>query len=449
MKRENVILGAGMTGLSAGINLEMEVVECNSVPGGNCMSYYIGLDGKRTKRNDKAYRFEIGGGHWIFGADKEIFNFITALTLVKIYERKSAVYLPELDLFVPFPIQNHLFYLPKSIRETVLKEILKSENCPVTTLADWLEINFGKTLCELFFFPFHHLYTAGLYSQISPQDPFKSPVNKELIIKGAENKTPTVGYNATFIYPQYGLDSLVEKMVQKCHIYFNKNVIKFDVKKKEIIFTDRTSLAYETIISTLPLNKVLKMAGFEYGNLYPYTSILVINIGGKKGEKCPDDYWVYIPRSKAGFHRVGFYSNVDISFLPSTTRSDSSEVSIYVEKAFKMNAKPSLPEIEKICEEVIQELKSWGFITEAEVVSTAWVEIAYTWQWPKLNKRDKALCMLRKHGIYQTGRYGKWKFQGIAESIKDGLNIGKEINYYAKQQGFCNHNALFDGNRWS
>jgi len=31
---------------------------------------------------------------------------------------------------------------------------------------------------------------------------------------------------------------------------------------------------------------------------------------------------------------------------------------------------------------------------------------------------------LEKRGVYQIGRYGRWVFQGIADSIKDGFFAG-------------------------
>ena len=31
---------------------------------------------------------------------------------------------------------------------------------------------------------------------------------------------------------------------------------------------------------------------------------------------------------------------------------------------------------------------------------------------------------LEAHGIYQVGRYGRWAFQGIADSIRDGFIVG-------------------------
>ncbi|MCS7228074.1 MAG: FAD-dependent oxidoreductase, partial [Endomicrobia bacterium] len=318
------ILGAGFTGLSAGFKTKARIFEAKEYPGGICASYSV--DG---------YKFEIGGGHWIFGANGEILNFINSFVETKSYQRTSAVYLPDLDLYIPYPIQNHLFYLPKDIRKKVLNEIINSEEKETTTMAEWLEVNFGKTLCELFFFPFHELYTAGLYKEIAPQDKFKSPVDKNLIIKGAEEKTPPVGYNVVFVYPKEGLDVLAKKIAYECDIEYEKEVVKIDLKKKEILFKDGSGVKYESLISTIPLNKIMEIADININEKsLPFTSVLVLNIGAKKGDKCPKEHWIYIPKSKAGFHRVGFYSNVDSLFLPADSKDSEDRVSIYVEKAF-------------------------------------------------------------------------------------------------------------------
>jgi len=157
----------------------------------------------------------------------------------------------------------------------------------------------------------------------------------------------------------------------------------------------------------------------------PYTSVLVVNIGAKKGEKCPNYHWIYFPKSKSGFHRVGFYSNVDISFLPEHSKND--KVSIYVEKAYLSNNKPTDEEMQQQCEKIVSELKEMKYISEVEVVDPTWIEVGYTWEYPNSNWREKALEILRQNEIYQIGRYGKWKFQGIAESIYDGFKIKEGI----------------------
>lgn len=427
---KQLILGAGITGLSLGIKTGGKIYEAKDIPGGICASYYIDLKGRKSYscQNEETYRFELGGGHWIFGADNKILSFINSLSPVKTYQRKSAVYFADLDLYVPYPIQNHLFYLPKDIRAKALDEILHTENKTIFTVADWLEVNFGKTLCNLFFFPFHELYTAGLYKKIAPQDKFKTPANKDLILKGAKEKTPSVGYNATFVYPQNGLDDLIRRMAKRCKVNFNKRVIKINVQKKEILFKDGTSTKYKSVISTLPLNKITEMAGIGLEEPITYTSVLEVNIGAKRGRKCPDYHWLYIPKSEAGFFRVGFYSNVDNSFLPVSSRKNNNKVSIYVEKAFAGGEKLKETEIKKLCNDIVKELKEWNFISEVEVISPTWIEVAYTWQYPNSNWREKVIKILRENQISQTGRYGKWKFQGIADSIKDGLEIKKAIN---------------------
>ena len=90
-----IIIGAGITGLSAGMKNGFEIYEAKSISGGICASYYIGLDGKKYfhRENEETYHFEIGGGHWIFGGDKKILDLINFLTPTEKYERNLSVIL--------------------------------------------------------------------------------------------------------------------------------------------------------------------------------------------------------------------------------------------------------------------------------------------------------------------------------------------------------------------
>ncbi len=436
MKKNVIILGAGITGLSAGWVSGFPIYESEEEPGGICSSYYI-QPGDTTRlhhvpKDGEAYRFEVGGGHWIFGGDPLVLRFIQKLTPVRSYSRRSAVYFPEQELFVPYPLQNHLRYLGQRVAAQALEEMLNRHHrsAEVITMADWLQATFGATLCGLFFYPFHELYTAGLFRELAPQDDYKTPVNLSLVIQGAFDEVPQVGYNATFVYPIEGLNTLAQRMAERCQVYFGKRVVKIDVKSREVYFADGTSEGYEELISTLPLNRVMEMAGLEVDEpADPATSVLVVNIGAVKGPKCPSEHWLYIPRSRAGFHRVGFYSNVDRSFLPASAQERQDRVSIYVEKAYREGAKPAKSQIASLCGEIVKELQEWGWIGEAEVVDPTWIDIAYTWSRPGSRWRQKALKVLEEHGIYQVGRYARWMFQGIADSIKDGFIAGGSVRF--------------------
>ena len=427
------ILGAGVTGLSAGYASGLPVYEAEEVVGGICTSYYMKPGSSKRLFNapadGNAYPFEMGGGHWIFGGEREVKKLIAMLSPYKTYERKSSVYLPSQKRFVPYPLQNNLSFLDDTLAHKAFNEILNPPRRNIQTMKAWLEVNFGKTLSRLFFNPFHKLYTAGLYTRIAPQDSYKSPIHKEDILRGCEGNVRSVGYNTRFIYPQNGLDSLTRSLAKKCDINVGKKITKIDLQRKLVFFQDNSFVKFEKLISTLPLNKVIKMSDLKIGGKpFPSPSVLVVNIGAQKGNKCPDDHWVYVPKSQSGFHRVGFYSNVDPMFLPSKHRKKRDRVSIYVEKAYQEHTVLFPKEKNSVARQIIKELQDWGWIGEIDIFDPTWIETAYTWSWPNSAWRDEAIRVLEEHNVFQVGRYGRWVFQGIADSMKDGLEIGKKFS---------------------
>ena len=74
------------------------------------------------------------------------------------------------------------------------------------------------------------------------------------------------------------------------------------------------------------------------------------------------------------------------------------------------------------------ELQEWGWIDAVEVSDPTWIDVAYTWSWPSSLWKQQALAILQRHGIYQIGRYARWMFQGIADSIRDGLLAGGALH---------------------
>ncbi len=425
-----IVLGAGMTGLGAGLS-GLPVFEAAEDPGGICSSYYMRSGGGKryssVPADDECYRFEVGGGHWIFGGDATARHLLRSFAEVRSYARKSTVWLPQKEILIPYPIQNHLACLGSELAARCLHEIVESANVreKIRTMGDWLRTSFGQTLCELFFVPFHNLYTAGLYERIAPQDAYKSPVNLGHAIQGAFSSSPAVGYNTTFVYPAEGLNVLAQKMAARCDIRYAKRATKINPADKEVFFSDGSKVRYGVLLSTLPLNRTLEMAGLELPvKPDPSPSVLVLNIGAVRGPRCPGDHWVYVPASKAGFHRVGFYSNVDASFLPKAFRKNSEHVSIYVERAYPEGMKPDAARISAYSRNATQELQEWDWVREIDVVDPTWIEVAYTWSWAGSQWRQQGLATLEAHDIYPVGRYARWVFQGIADSLRDGLTAG-------------------------
>ena len=188
-KQQILILGAGMTGLSAGLVSQAPVYEKSNNPGGICLSYYVEPGAKESlaepPTNDEAYRFDNGGGHWIFGGDSAVLRSLHSLAPSRRYARRSSVFFAARDLYVPYPLQNHLGVLGAELAARALDEISTAPRKTPVTMAEWINQALGGTLTDLFFGPFHELYTAGLWKEIAPQDAYKSPVNLSLVLKGA------------------------------------------------------------------------------------------------------------------------------------------------------------------------------------------------------------------------------------------------------------------------
>jgi len=430
---QTIILGAGVTGLAAGISSGAPVYEAATDPGGICSSYYI-RPGTTQRlhtppQDGEAYRFEIGGGHWIFGGDPAVLRFIKDLTPTESYSRRSSVYLPDEKIYAPFPIQNHMRALGPQRANRAIEEMSNPAG-EQTTMKDWLRRNFGQTLFGLFFEGFNRLYTAGLYEKIAPQDAYKSPVDINLAKRGAISDAPPVGYNTQYLYPIEGLGTLAQRMAARCAggVHCGKRVVRIDPTAHEVTFADNSKAKYSRLLSTLPLDVNLKLSRLSVADRAdPYTSVLVVNIGATKGQSCPEDHWIYVPSSLAGFHRVGFYSNVSPSFLPASCRAAQDRTSIYVERAYVGGAKSSDAEIRAYCDALVRELQSWQYIRDVEVIDPTWIDSAYTWSWPGSKWRSQAMQVLEENDIYPVGRYARWIFQGIADSIRDGFIVGTSL----------------------
>jgi len=218
---------------------------------------------------------------------------------------------------------------------------------------------------------------------------------------------------------------LIGQMAARCRIEYGSKVTSIDPRHRLLQIADGRQLAYSRLISTLPLNRMLELTSLGVDPpADPWTSVLVLNIAARRGRNCPDSHWIYLPQSDAGFHRVGFYGNVDRSYLPRSQRDGNEFAALYVERAFAAGARPTEAQCDAYVVDAVTELQRWGFIGEVQLLDPTWIEIAYTWSWPGSTWKAQALATLEGNGIMQVGRYARWKFQGIADSIRDGLLAG-------------------------
>jgi protoporphyrinogen oxidase len=436
MAPRSIILGAGVTGLGAALSSRLTVYEGASRPGGVCHSYYRSIDGSPQDPLlddvSECFRFEPGGGHWLFGVSGEAFEALRAFGTFRTYVRRAATFFPQERRFIPYPLQDNLRYLDPKLRDRILTEICAAQPRAVAgclSFKEWLLMCFGPSLCDLFFFPFNDRYTCGYLEHIAPQDGYKSAIDRGRVLQGAFEPTADAGYNRAFHYPEGGLDRLIRAISAGCDIQLEHRVISIDTLKHIVRFSNGQGVTYDKIISTIPLDSMLRLCGIT-GRTRPdpATAVLVVNIAARKGIDCPSYHWVYVPSSKSGIHRVGFYSNVDQSFLPAQHRSCDDLVSVYAERSYVAGNMPSEMELDDAARAIVDELKEWGFISDVLVVDRSFTDPAYTWSWQRSVWAKEAIQLLAGLGIRQIGRYGAWKFQGMLASFGEGFATGKNCD---------------------
>ena len=227
-----VVLGGGVTGLAAAHTAGCPVLEREDHAGGICSSYYMRPGSQRretaARAGEEAYRFEHGGGHWIFGGHPDVLAMIEQLAPCERIERRSSVYFADEGRYVGFPLQYHLRELAPAVARAALAELREARTPGDATMAGWLAAQFGPTLGALFFAPFHESYTAGLWRRIAPQDGYKTPLDLREVEQGAVDGAQAAGYNVSFLYPRRGLDALIGRLAGEVDLRTGHEIVRID-----------------------------------------------------------------------------------------------------------------------------------------------------------------------------------------------------------------------------
>jgi len=422
-----VIIGAGLTGLSAAYHLEKQgfyeykLFEKENIVGGLCRSVY--QDG---------FTFDFTG-HLLHISDpyfQELIKQVVGVENLFNIVRKSFIY--SHNTYTPYPYQINLHGLPTEVIADCIQGFVsrkKSRKKP-KKYYQWVLQNFGAGFGKHFFFPYQRKLfdydprklSASWTSRFVPKTSLKQ------IINGATkpNDVSQVGYNATFFYPKtggifYWIHKLAKQLKNK--IYTNFCIKSIDLKNKVILFENGDFETFDTLISTMPLDVLLKLIKEtprlslkQTGKKLLCNSVVNFNLGVFK-ENISDKHWIYFPQKRAPFYRLGFYHNFSTAMAPKGCGCVYGEFS-HLKKSKKIVS-------EKLIDSLRSTKKLLG-ISDADLLTEKIIHIPHAYvvydSW-----REKNLTSIHKrlheNKIYSIGRYGQWKYSSMQEAILDGKNI--------------------------
>lgn len=423
---KNVILGAGLSGLCSGFSIKKNFIifEKESKAGGLTSTQKI-----------KDYYFD-HTGHWLHLNNDITKKFIKKIKLKYFsVERKSKIFTN--NRYIDYPFQFNLNGLPKNLIYDALYDLFQrnKDNLKQNNFKNFCYKNFGKTISDLFLFPYNQKLWGEHANNITTEwcKNFFPPPNVSQIIKGAITKNKFEGYNKKFIYPKTGgiqnLSDLIVKEVGPNNIKLNSEVQSINIKKKEIKINDKV-VRYENLISSLPLPELLKLSLdlpkniFNLKKKFKCTELVYLNYG-INNKVMKDIHWLYLPDKSLPFYRIGCSSNAAPSLAPKNKSSVYLEVSNWHKKNISDNS------IKLLARKFLKNMKIIKKNSEIEVEQINKVKYGYV-IFDKNYKliKNKALNYLEKNNIYSVGRYGLWKYSSMEDSMLDGIKVNQRLKNF-------------------
>lgn len=421
-----IILGSGLAGIAAGYklkkkNIDFEIFEKENEYGGLCRRLKIG---KFTFD-----RFP----HFSFSKDEEIKNlFATSAKEYYSHIPNPSNYYK--GIWIGNPAQNNLYPLDKEQKIKIIEGFKNRPNIESPkNYREWLDASFGYYFAN----EFSDKYTRK-YWTTEPENMsidwigyriMKSDL--EEIEYGAWNKENKSEYYASEMrYPkQGGFQSFFDSWTPKENIRLNHNLIRWNIKKKELLFDNGYKTNYDKIISTLPLTYIANIIENIPDNIKEaasklcYTSGYTISIG-LKGKVNVPYLWFYVYDEEILFPRV-YIANFKSPYnVPEGYNSLQAEIPCSKFKQINLTNNEIVEHtINKLVEMKIFDYNQVEF---AQLDYNQYGNILFTLD-TEINKKI-VLDWLNENNIYTAGRYGKWEYYWTDQTINSGFEIIKYMD---------------------
>ncbi|MEW6378179.1 MAG: FAD-dependent oxidoreductase [bacterium] len=425
---EVVILGAGLTGLSAAYHLkqEYELFEKEQEAGGLCRS--VCRDG---------FTFDFTG-HLLHFHDNRIRNLIEAIGHIfwVSHQRKASIHTHK--TYLPYPFQAHLSGLPQKVICECLLELLRTHqqsptSQPPENFKDWVVRNFGQGIARHFLLPYNQkMWRIDPAEMTFDWALSMIPVpNLEEVVKGCFNQNEQeYGYNQTFYYPaEGGIEVLGKSFLPSINrVRTGMEAVRIETRKKAVWFQDGESIGYQQLISSIPLPELVRIISDAPAQIKSLaenlrsTSVFCLNLGVAR-EKVSDQHWIYFPESEYPFYRVGFPTNFSSGVAPSGSSS------LYVEISHLPGEQIDPDRMLKL---TLSKLIDCGLLRESDlVISHSFLDIPCAYVTFD-SHRQKSLPVIRQYlqtqDIHSVGRYGGWEYSSMGQALVAGMETARTVN---------------------
>ena len=420
-----MILGAGLTGLSAGYHSDGTVYEKEDMAGGLC----------RAERLE-GYIFD-RGSHIFHGRDPYVLNLLENALKVGFNKKLRSSWIYSHGVYTKYPFQVNTYGLPKNIVTDCVNGFVEAYSKPrkkrFDNYKDWIYSTFGKGIAEYFYIPYSEkFWTIPVEEMTTDWLDVRVPMPRpEDVIEGAASyKTREFGPNAEFRYPEKGgMVAIADGFLTKdFNLNLKKEAVSIDSDNKIVEFLDGKKVNYKTMISTIPLPDFIQMLNNAPAEIKRLSeglrcnSVFCVYLGVNR-EKIDDRHWLYFPEDDFPFFRVSFPMNLSPSSAPKKRSSIVAEISYSSAKPIDRSA---------IIDKTIKALVKAGILSETDKIEKIGsYDIKYGYPIYDHSRRENVSIIeryLKEMSILPAGRYGRWEYLWMHDAILNGKRAAEEAD---------------------
>ena len=427
MTEKTIILGGGLSGLSASYHSGFPVYEACAIPGGTAGSI-----------TEKGYVFDFGI-HVLHSKDKWFQNFISELKIdfVKHF-RKALIF--SYGAYAMYPFQVNTSHLQMGLRLRCVLGYLFSrfphDRKRLENYEDWIRYNFGKGFAEQFLIPYSTKFWGIPPREMTYEWTGQQRVPQPGIIdvlKGAfRDQEGAFGPNDQFQYPSKhgaGFAGIAQAMAAACdRVHFEMKATALVPDKKLIFFNNENiPLEYERLITTIPLPELIKLVPNppqevqNAVNHLRFNSIAIVNLGINR-KTINKNHWIHFPDQEISFFRISFPNNFCKGLNPNGISTIQAEISYD-----HQNPPAQDLLLDKVKDDLIKAkiLTLKDKIVFHDVVLKKYGYVIYDVN--RQNAVKKIHDYLEKFGIFSCGRYGCWEYLWADEAVISGKETAEKL----------------------
>lgn len=345
------------------------------------------------------------------------------------------------NAWIPYPFQYNFRHLPPRSRAECLAGLhaLDPSKCTgiTTDFHAWMLQSFGQGITNRFLLPYNRKIWSTEPAQMSSHWLGERVPKMDLdrVERNLRQERDDVawGPNFQFQFPNRGgtgaiWNALASRLPAK-RLRRNAGLVALDLKRRQATLTDGSQVGFESVISTIPLPKLVAMTG-QQSLIDPvrrlrHTRVQVVCLACEfpLPDTLLDKTWVYCPEDQVIFYRVTPFS----AFSPSHVPDPSRQCSFLCEVSTPGDATPwSRDALEQRTIDGFQALGLAPVTRE----NTRFFHIDAPFGYPiPTTGRDEILHevvpTLDRQGLYSRGRFGGWKYEvsNMDHSVMQGVEV--------------------------